>query len=180
MTYGGATTYEYTTRVLAPGVQRWWIAYNVGTLPLPGGDWSCQFSFGPASARVNFKSGGPTGTIINAAACAGTDTIRYGASSAFRACRPDRSGGSIPVTDEIVCSAVAPNSVSKELTIQLISGDVDVVAPQVDMVSFPVWIAQHAFKPPSSQKTFAVGDYVCRFSIDGIPVAETPLHLVPS
>jgi hypothetical protein len=180
MTYGGETTYEYTTRMLAPGVQHWWIAHNLGIVPLPGGNWSCQFSFGSASVRVNFKSGGPTGRIIGAAACAGKDITSFGSNRSLRACRPDRSGGSIPVTDEVVCSAVLPSSASTELTIQLLSGGVDVVSPHVDRVEGPLHIASPAFKPPPGQGTFAAGDYVCRFSIDGIPVAETPLHLAPS
>ena len=180
MTYGGATTYGYSTRVLEVGVHRWWIAHNLGTVPLPGGDWSCQFSFGSGTARVNFKSGGPVGQLIGAAACGGKDTILFGSNRTLRACRPDRSGGSIPVTDEIVCSAVLPNSASKELTIQLLLGGVEVVAPYVGRVDQLLWIARPAFNPPLGQGTFAVGDYVCRFSLDGIPVAETPLHLAPS
>jgi hypothetical protein len=178
MTYRGATVYE-ATRVLGSGPDHWWISYNLGTVPLPGGDWSCQFAVGPTTVRARFKSGGPTGLIIGAVACAGKDTILFGRSRGLRACRPDLSD-STPVTDEIVCSGVLPDAASKELTVQLLSGGVEVAAPYVDRVDGPLWIEWASFKPQSGRGRFAVGDYVCRFSIDGITVAEAPLQLTPS
>jgi hypothetical protein len=174
MTYGNVTAYEYTTRVLGPGTHGGWISYNLGTVPLPAGPWSCRFSFGSATATVRFASGGPTGEIIGAAACAGTDAIFFGSNRTLRACRGTATG-SMPVTNEIVCSAVLPKAATKTLKVQLLSGGVDVVDPYTDTVGGPLWIEWASFR--SSQRTFAAGDYVCRFSIDGRVVAEKALRL---
>jgi hypothetical protein len=178
MTYRGATVYE-AARTLGSGPNHWWVSYNLGTVPLPGGDWGCRFALGPATVRAGFRSGGPTGQIIGAAACAGRDTILFGSSRGLRACRHD-PGDPTPVTDEIVCSGVLTSAASKELTVQLLSGGVEVGAPYVDRVDGPLWIEWASFKPQSGRGTFAVGDYLCRFSIDGLTVAEVPLRLTPS
>jgi hypothetical protein len=179
MTYRGVTAYEFTSRVLSPGRHGWWISYNLGTVPLPGGDWGCEFSSGSTTARVRFRSGGPTGKIIGAAACAGNDTISFGSNRTLHACRTGHSGGSIPVTDVIVCSGVLPKAASKELKIQLLSGGLDAAGPYVNTVSGPLWIVWGIFRAPSGRQAFAPGDYVCRFSIDGLTVAEKSLHLGP-
>jgi hypothetical protein len=176
MLYNGEVAYQFTTRPMPIGVSHPWIAYNLGTVPLPGGSWACDFTFAGKTIRAAFRSRGPTGTIIGAAVCGGNETIRFGSSRRLLACRSDRSGSTIAAS-EVVCSGVLPGSASKELRIALLSGGTEVGEPYAGPIGGTLWLVWATFTPPGGGRTFAPGAYVCQFSVDGVTVAEKPFRV---
>src|SRR5437763_756061 len=104
MTYLGQTiSFGPATFYPSRSAQRWWIDLNLrAALPLPGGSWSCRFSMGSARVGASFETDGPTGDIVDTAACRGADTVRFGSG---RACLTDESSSPIPPTDSLWCYA---------------------------------------------------------------------------
>jgi hypothetical protein len=179
MSYGGDLVYQFTSRTIYPGrrVRTVFISENLGTTPLPGGSWRCDFSFGAARAGAAFRSAGPTGKVIGASVCPGEETLLYG-SRPIRVCRSDESARPLRSTDEIVCSGVYVKARSKALKIQLLSAGTDIAEPLEDIIDAPLWIAWGVFMADPAIGKFAAGDYVCRFSLIGVPVVDKPFQIV--
>ena len=174
MVYDGATVYQFTTTTIGPRRSSAWIAENVGTQPLPGGAWSCEFSFGAAHTGASFRSGGPTGAVVDTAVCAASDSILYGSNHSLRVCKSDESGTPIAPTDRIVCAAVFVKAGGKD-QIELISGGANAGRPFPFIARAPLWVAWATFAPldPAPDGAFAPGSYTCRFSSNGASV-DTP------
>jgi hypothetical protein len=168
MTYGGQTQYTFTTRVLPRGPSRWWIATNIKmNQPLPGGDWGCDFSVGPVRLAAAFRSGGPTGPVVDLAVCPATKAIHLGT---LLIC-PSNESASIPSTESVVCNGVFVGQLGKMGSIDLLAGGAEAVAGGSYRVRAPIWIAYQRF---SAQP---VGDYSCGFSVDGTRLAEKPFRV---
>ena len=177
--YAGGAVYEYTTRTLGRGPWSWWISENLGSTPLPGGRWGCDFSFGSVHAGASFRSGGPTGAVLGAAVCDAKDSLFY-AHHRIRVCKADESMSPILATDRILCSAVFVKQVGKMGEVQLLAGGKDAAKPDLAALPSPLSIWWTAFVPatPAADGTFAAGDYVCRFSVNGVSVVEKPFQIV--
>jgi hypothetical protein len=179
MTYEGTPVYEYTTRILGSGPWSWWISENIGSTPLPGGRWGCDFSFGSANTGARFRSGGPMGAVIGAAVCDARHSLVY-AHHRIRVCKSDESARPILATKRILCSAVFVKQVGKMGRVQLLAGGADAARPDAANLPSPLSIWWTAFAPaaPAANGTFVPGDYVCRFSVDGLPVVEKPFQII--
>jgi hypothetical protein len=69
-------------------------------LPVPGGQWECSFALGDKTLTAKFRSGGPTGEIVNTAACREQLTV---ADNSGRTCLRDESGAPMPATRAVYC-----------------------------------------------------------------------------
>jgi hypothetical protein len=168
MTYRGQLQYAYTTRLLAPGPSHWWIATNIKmNQPLPGGTWGCDFSVGRTRLAAAFRSGGPTGPVVDLAVCPVTEALQTGP---LLICSSDRSA-SIRSNDPIICNGVYVGQRGKTDRIDLLSGQAMLAAGRAGYVDAPVWIAYQQF---SAQPA---GDYSCGFSVDGTRLAEKPFRV---
>jgi hypothetical protein len=179
MTYEGTPVYGYTTRVLARDSWSLWISENVGSTPLPGGRWRCDYSFGSARAGVAFRSGGPRGEVIGASVCDAKDSLFY-AHHKIRVCKADESPRPIRATRLILCSAVFVKVEGKTGEVQLLAGGTDAAKPDIEKIPAPLSISWTPFAPaaPAADGTFPAGDYVCRFSVDGAAVVEKLFRVV--
>jgi hypothetical protein len=179
MTYRGEPVYQYTSRILGTGSSDWWISENLGSTPLPGGRWGCDFSFGSARAGASFRSGGPTGAVIGAAVCNAKDSLFY-AHHRIRACMRDESTRPIPATSRILRSAVFVEQVGKKGEAQLLAGGKDAAKPDLATLPSPFSIWWTAFAPaaPAADGSFVPGDYVCRFSVNDVSAVEKPFRII--
>jgi hypothetical protein len=175
MSYDGETVYEYRTGLLATGSQRWWIADDLRATPVPGGTWTCEFSVESVRDQVSFESGGPVGRIVGAAACTGANTVAFGGS--LRICRGDESGLPHRAIDEIVCSGVFTKSTSDMVEVHLLRDSRAVATASPTTIGGPIWLVVGAFEAPTPRGRFPVGDYACRFTVDGETVAEVPYQV---
>jgi hypothetical protein len=180
MTYEGTVVHQFTTRALSRGLWDLWISENVGSTPLPGGRWTCGFSFGSVHTGASFRSGGATGPITGAAVCDARHSLFY-AHHRIRVCKRDESLRPIHATPRILCSAVFVKQAGKTGEAQLLSGGTDAATPDVEEIPSPLGIWWTAFAPaaPAADRTFAAGDYVCRFSLNGRTVVEKPFQIIP-
>jgi hypothetical protein len=180
LTLDGRPVYAYTTRrKLEKGAWAPWISENLGPVPLPGGRWGCDFSLGAARAHASFRSGGPGGAIIGAAVCDARDSLFY-AHHRIRTCRLDESGRPVRATDRILCSAVFVKQVGRQGGAQLLAGDKDAAKPDIERIPSLLSIFWNAFAPasPAADGTFPAGDYVCRFSVDGVTIVDKPFRII--
>jgi hypothetical protein len=179
MTYEGTVVHQFTTRVLSRGLWDLWISENVGSTPLPGGRWKCGFSFGSVHIGASFRSGGETGPITGAAVCDARHSLFY-AHHRIRVCERDESHRPIRPTPRILCSAVFVKQAGKTGEAQLLSGGTHAATPDVEEIHSPIGIWWTAFAPaaPAADRTFAAGDYVCRFSLNGRTVIEKPFQII--
>jgi hypothetical protein len=170
--------HQYTTRPLGLGLWTAWISENLGSIALPGGRWGCRFSFGSAHVRARFRSAGPTGAVIGAAVCDAKDSFFY-AHHRVRECKVDASASPIRATDRILCSAVFVRQTGKEGEIQLLADGKDAAKPDVERVPDSLSVSWTPFAPasPTAEGNFAAGEYVCRFSVNGVPVVEKPFQI---
>jgi hypothetical protein len=174
MTYDGSTVYSYRLSLL-PGVHHPWVDENVGNVPLPGGEWGCVFSFEQATAQASFMSGGTTGSVLGVSVCLASDTVTWG--TRHLACRSDESSKPLPPTDAIACSALFVQQLGRRLQVLLLTPGPDRVAPAILTIDQSIWSAWPTFRPATSGSTFPAGTYVCRFSLDGVVVAEKPFSI---
>jgi len=151
-----------------PGRWRYWLVNDLAT-PLPGGAWTCSYTFGPAHVVRSFRSGGPTGAVVGAAVCTSAHAVRV---SSVRMCASDESGTALAASSDLVCSVVVPDAKGERLRIELLSGGQDVQAPWTATLPGPVWQEAGYFAGP-----FAPGDYVCRITLAGRVVAERPFRI---
>jgi hypothetical protein len=132
---------------------------------VPGGRYSCEFTLGRAHASVTGTSGGPRTSVRGAAACPA-----YGTGS--RVCdehEPDFYGHAI------ACSVV------------LVKMKGHVATTQLQRQDGPTWTTLYAAKDDLgvpiaevwayTSADFRLGDYRCRFLVDGDVVAEKPFAL---
>jgi hypothetical protein len=162
--YAGSVVTTFSARITDKRAQVSWIADDVGTTALPGGTWRCEFSFGSARTGATFASGGPTGPIVGASVCKGSDAVRrHGAPI----CRSDESGAPLRAPSEIACSAIFVNNLGKEAEIHLLSDGRDVDRPYLTKIRHALAVASVRFHPERGAQTFPPGRYVCRFSLEG-------------
>jgi hypothetical protein len=167
MTYGGQIQYA-STRLLSPGVTRWWISTDIFlSHPLPGGAWGCAFSVGARRLAAVFESGGPSGPVVDLTVCS--------AKTAIDSVCPSDQSESISSTDSVVCNAVFVGQRGKLASIDLLSGGAELFTSQGYVVGAPVWIAYQEFISPSGS---GVGDYACGFSVNGTRLAEKPFKVL--
>ena len=69
VTYDGALVYSAQT-ALEPGSYIAWVWLSLITgVPQPGGAWKCEYTLGPERASAAWRSGGPTGQVVDVVAC---------------------------------------------------------------------------------------------------------------
>jgi hypothetical protein len=164
MTFAGATQYAYTTRILPPGRSRWWIATSLKLdQPLPGGAWGCSFAIGRRRLAASFRSGGPTGRVVDLAVCRAVHALRSGAASI---CPRDESGTPFLATDAIVCNGVLVGQQGKTEAIDLAAQASPVIAGTRVRITTPVFIAFQLFDHGHT------GDNSCVFLVDGTQLTE--------
>jgi hypothetical protein len=160
-------------RFLAPGTHDYWINEDLGIdQPLPGGHWGCAFSFGGAAIQASFTSGGPTGRIVDTAACREANLLVRGG---YRACRTDESAAPIPATNSIWCFGVFAGATTMDVELQIVSNE-RILRSISFIVGGPIWAGWvHLTAPPG--ENIAPGSYACRFSLDDGTVSEKPFEI---
>lgn len=169
--YAGSVVASYTARITDKRIQFFSIADDLGTTALPSGGWRCEFSYGAMKAAATFLSGGPSGRIIGAAVCVGSDVIRrIGAAT----CRLDGSALGLRAPAEIACSGVFVRAVGKQAEIHLLSSGDESDRVSAVKIRDAIAVASVRFRPQHGRKTFASGTYRCRFSLKGEAVIQKP------
>jgi hypothetical protein len=173
-TYNGRAISFRPSR-LPRGEWSYWINHDLKiNLPLPGGTWGCSFTFGRATVRASFRSGGPTGAIVNTAACRGENTVAY--DDGFRVCRSDESGAPLPGTNSAYCYAVYPNETGRLARLAVVS-DGEVLQEVEFRIGEPLWIGVVFVSAPPGQRLPA-GSYSCEYHLDGSLAAAKPFTLL--
>jgi hypothetical protein len=163
LTYEGLTQFTATSGALPPGSYRSSIATNIKmNQPLPGGAWACAFSVDGVRRTAAFRSGGPTGPVVDLVACPAAHAIHVG----LELICPSDQSSSIPSSDFVVCNGLYVGQRGKTESIDLLSSGTIIAAGLDNLVDAPVWLAYQRFNPQ------AAGDYSCRFSVRGAPLAD--------
>lgn len=171
MTYEGARI-PFQTTPLGPGTYTRWINENLKLdRPLPGGSWTCGFTLAGTSLTASFHTDGPTGDVVNTAACRYANTVRFGSG---RVCRTDESGAAIPTSARILCSATYPSAVGKLARLAIVRGG-RTVASTSFTVRVPLTGAWVWARTPVG--TLRGGKYACRYLLAGKLVASKPFLL---
>jgi hypothetical protein len=172
--YAGTVVTSYTARITDKRLQIFSIADDLGTTALPNGAWRCEFSFGSEETGATFLSGGPTGPIVGAAVCGGSDVIRR---IGVATCRSDESASQFRAPKEIACSGVFVRAVGKEAEIHLRSGGHDLNRSYALRIRQSIAVASVRFRPEHGAQRFAPGQYACRFSLKGAAVIQKPFKV---
>jgi hypothetical protein len=148
------------------GVNRLWHNTNVGTnMPVPGGNWRCDFAYGSVVTSVAFRSGGPRGQIVDTAVCSDSDVLRFGVNRAGKRCARDDSGTPFVGARHIYCSVVFSHPSSQQAKIDVLGPDGTSVSSTNVIIGRPT-ISEAAATLDASALT-TPGTYSCRFSLEG-------------
>jgi hypothetical protein len=141
---------------------------NVGiNMPVPGGSWRCEFSFGSATTSLGFKSAGPAGEIVDAAVCTRPDVLSFGPNNTEARCAKDDSGKPMLALHRIYCNAVFAHPATTAATIQLLGSDGTVLSTSNLTIGRPTISQGFLSIDPALVST--AGGYICRFQLaDGI------------
>jgi hypothetical protein len=160
-TYDGHVDPWTTGGKVVVGTNLLWHNTNVGTnLPVPGGSWGCEFSFQTTKAALAFKSGGPTGQIVDAAVCPASDVLSR---HALRRCAKDNSGTPLPGSERIYCSAVYAHPTSDTAKIEVLTADGTLIKTTNLRIGKPT--VSQGFGFVNSSKLKSHGRYLCRFTL---------------
>jgi hypothetical protein len=161
-TYDGHVDPWTTGGKVAAGTSHLWHNTNVGTnMPVPGGTWRCEFSFQSTKAQLVFKSGGPTGQIVDAAVCPASAVLSSG--HALKRCAEDNSGKTLPGSERIYCSAVYAHPTSDTAKIEVLTADGATVKTTNLRIGKPTVSQGFGYVNPSKLKSS--GRYLCRFTL---------------
>ncbi len=166
-------------RTLPPGSYGYWMAASTySTLPNPGGRWRCLFSLGAVRTSVSFRSGGPTGAIVDTAIC------RFYAAlvrrDGFPDCQTDESLMPIPPTKGVICQALYPLDAGKTAEIDVhTTNEPGFGRSHSLIVRGPLWKAYAVLRASDAGpgSSLPPGDYVCRFKLDGALVGEKAFQI---
>lgn len=175
-TYNGAPAGSWEPLTDNYPLTRFWFWRNVipPTLPLPGGTWTCDLRAGKTETSITFQTTGPTGDVVDFAACDSSDTTGDPANGE---CKSDESAG-VAETGDIVLSLEVLNHIGAKTTLELVdpTGAVVRSAPVERPLSFAmnrVW--WHAIFPTNMM----AGTWECRVLLDGTQVALEPFTITP-
>jgi hypothetical protein len=172
MTYEGEDM-DYGQTMFTPGSWWWWTNTDVViNMPLPGGKWGCSFSFGGKTLSATFVSGGPTGPVVDTAACRGSHLLAFGR---FKSCRTDESAAPITATDSVWCYGVFAGDTGKAARVELVSGQ-QTLQTTTFTVRGPIWSGWVGLTGSAGQN-LAPGSYACRFWLDNALVTEKPFEI---
>lgn len=143
-----------------------WTDVSFGGATLPGGRWGCRFAVAGDTDGEAFASGGPTGPIVDVAAC-----LKEGTAAAGRArvCRADRSSAPFPRRGEITCSAIYAGGKNTMARVELVYRGRETGIAVEQRLPLPVAAVGAHF---SRAGGLPAGPYACRFLLAGEPVAE--------
>jgi hypothetical protein len=146
------------------GATHIWHNFNVGTnMPVPGGNWRCDFAYGSVVASVVFRSSGPREQIVDTAVCSDADVLSFGSKPSGKRCAQDDSGTPFVTPEHIYCSAVFAHPGSKQAKIEVLGPDGTVLSTTNVNIGAPT-VSQAAAIVAGSTLS-APGTYSCRFSL---------------
>jgi len=154
------------------GANHLWHNVNIGTdMPVPGGNWRCDFSFGPKIASIVFRSGGPRGEIVDTAVCSEAHVLSFGSRQRDKRCGQDNSTTPFVDPQRIYCSAVFAHPASNHAMIELLGPQGNVLT-STNLVIRSSTISQ-SFGSVDGSLLAAPGSYGCRVSLeDGTTVTK--------
>jgi hypothetical protein len=138
--------------------------FFVGRGAIPGGRWACELSLGSETLKASFASVGPTGPVVNLAACRTADV------EAERPVCPEDEGGVQPgPNDSVTCSATVVGAKGAVVDVDfLYEGRETGISVQQEIPS-PVIPVFARFE---GEQGLPEGDYACSFSLAGEEVGE--------
>jgi hypothetical protein len=147
------------------------IYITAGPTPMPGGRWACQLRVGRERVVKTFRSGGPTGPILNVAVCRSASTVAAGPS---RVCLRDESAAPLPATAPVTCSAVFVGGRGKVAGFAFLHMGRDVGLSGTFTLPLPVTAAAPALTPDPRLEP---GRWACRFTVAGRQLALKPFRI---
>jgi hypothetical protein len=175
-TFGGHVEPWTRGGTISKGSSRLTYKTNIGiNLPVPGGNWRCEFAFGSAHASVAFTSGGPTGEIVDTAVCPRSDVLSFGSKRTEKRCAKDDSGTPLPVSQRIYCSAVYAHPASKTARIEFLRADGTLLATWKLTIAWPTVSQGFGYVDPSVLSS--PGNYLCRFQLGHGTTIDKPFQV---
>jgi hypothetical protein len=139
---------------------------------LPGGRWTCKFTFAGSSKSLSFRTSGPGGPLLYQSAC-----ISTGIDSSTALCGQDQSTLTSP--SSISCTAVVVGAEQKQVKLDFVyqgggpvQGFSRTANPQPDREFYAASITLQPQDVALSTTTMPPGKYTCLWSIDGRQVGE--------
>jgi hypothetical protein len=168
MTYGGSTLFSKTSRYRAR--TRVSLAFGV-TFPivLPAGGYKCTFTAGKKKTSATIPSRGTTGSIVETAVCQTANARPNNAG-----CASDESVVPQSPTSSLTCSGWFVKQQGHRGGIELLYNDAGTwTSVFAGDLAIPVSLySVTATVPNMLGNPFAPGEYMCRYSVDGTPIAE--------
>jgi uncharacterized RDD family membrane protein YckC len=156
-------------RTVPAGSGTVWVTAGTDGELLPSGRWMCELSVASEEVSARFQSEGPTPQNLGLAACLTANTDPDGA------CREDESVGPLGPTGSVTCSATILGGKGEVMRVDFVyEGDETVVS--VDDES-PRSIELFSAEMFANVGNLPEGEYACRFSVSGEPVAEKPFSI---
>jgi hypothetical protein len=135
----------------------------VGRGSIPGGSWACELSLGAEKLTASFESAGPTGPVVNLAACRTADV------EPERPICPEESGAQPGPNDSVTCSATVVGAKGKVVEVDVLYEGRETgfsVQQEISSPVLPVYVRL------DEDQNLPEGDYACRFSRAGEELGE--------
>ena len=172
MTYNGASI-PFDPDELEEGSYPIWINENLKIdRPLPGGSWTCALAVADTKVTASFTMNGPTGEVVNTAACRYSSTVRYGSG---RVCKRDESASAIPATNAVACYATYPSASGQLARLTIVRSGRVIQSTSIRFRTPMTWA--WVWTKAASGLKLPGGRYACRYWLDGKLIASKPFTL---
>jgi uncharacterized RDD family membrane protein YckC len=146
-----------------------WVTVGTDGELLPSGRWTCELSVASDEVSARFQSEGPTPQNLGLAACLTANTDPDGS------CREDESGGPLGPTGSVTCSATILGGKGEVMRVDfLYEGEETVISVEEESPRSVEVFTAELF---ANDGNLPEGDYACRFSVAGEPLAEKPFSI---
>lgn len=135
--------------------------------PLPGGDWSCEFSVSGQSAMIHARLNGPSGSLLYASACEANEVVSV---SGLQSCSQDRDIITRP--NALACTAIVRGAENRDVEVDLAysGGERQAFTRAAKGIAnlyiFPAGLTLQA-ADVGSLALMPVGHYTCRWLVAG-------------
>lgn len=156
-------------RTVQAGSGTLWVTVGTDGEPLPSGRWACKLSVSSEELGARFQSEGPARQNLGLAACVTANT------SPDEDCREDESGGPLGPTSSVTCTGTILGGKGELIRVDfLYQGDETGFFVQEEGPGSVTTFSAELF---GNEGNLPEGDYACRFSVAGEPVAEKPFSI---
>ena len=156
-------------RTVLAGSGTLWVTVGTDGEPLPSGRWACELSVSSEELGARFQSEGPARQNLGLATCVTANTNPDGD------CREDESGGPLGPTSSVTCTGTILGGKGELIRVDfLYQGDETGFFVQEEGPGSVTTFSAELF---GNEGNLPEGDYACRFSAAGEPVAEKPFSI---